>query len=100
MPLKPRNFEAPRLEYYTARLFAAQDIRGTGKDYGDLPHTWHISLIGSRTLFPGRWVIHQFEYYDPERKMPFGGRTHIIAVDERGHGVFAAPSRDLLSKNA
>jgi predicted transposase/invertase (TIGR01784 family) len=46
-----------------------------------LPHTWHISLIGTKRLFPDKWAIHQFEYYDPKRKMPFDGRTHIIAVE-------------------
>ncbi|MDR0587012.1 MAG: Rpn family recombination-promoting nuclease/putative transposase [Treponema sp.] len=81
MTLNPRNFEALRLEYYTARLFTGQDIRGRNKDYGDLFHTWQISLIGSKRLFPDQWGIHRFEYYDPEREIPLGGRTHIIVVE-------------------
>ncbi|MDR2133721.1 MAG: PD-(D/E)XK nuclease family transposase [Treponema sp.] len=97
MTLNPRNFEALRLEYYTARLFAAQNIKGTWKDYGDLLHTWHISLIGSRTLFPDRWGIHQFEYYDPKQGTAFGGRTHIIVVELEKAGLFEGKAPKALS---
>jgi predicted transposase/invertase (TIGR01784 family) len=88
MTLNPRDFESLRLEYYTARLFAGQDIRGKDKDYRDLPHTWQISLIGSKRMFPDQWWIHRFEYYDPERAIPLGGRTHIIVVELEKAGEF------------
>jgi predicted transposase/invertase (TIGR01784 family) len=81
MTLNPRNFEIFRLEYYTARLFSSQDIKGKDRDYGDLPRTWQIALIGTRRIFPDQWGIHRFEYYDEERGISLGGRTRIIVVE-------------------
>jgi predicted transposase/invertase (TIGR01784 family) len=81
MTINPHSAERLRLEYYTARLFASQEIKGGGKDYGDLTHTWHISFIGSRRLFPDEAGIHRFEYYDREAGTSLDGRTHIIVVE-------------------
>ncbi|MDR2079147.1 MAG: Rpn family recombination-promoting nuclease/putative transposase [Treponema sp.] len=78
--LRPGDFETLRFEYYLARLHTSQDIRGrTG--YHTLMPSWQINFVSGRKLFKDEWYIHHFEYYDGERGVSLGGRTHIIAVE-------------------
>ncbi|MDR1862704.1 MAG: Rpn family recombination-promoting nuclease/putative transposase, partial [Treponema sp.] len=62
MTLFPRNFEPLRLEYYIARLFSGQEIRGTDKGFGDLADTYQIALIGSKRIYRDDALVHHFEY--------------------------------------
>jgi predicted transposase/invertase (TIGR01784 family) len=80
MTLNPQTHEQLRMEYYLARYFVSQDIRGDDKDFGDLKHTWQISLL-NKDLFQDDSFIHEFEYYDQKRRTFLNGRSHIIVVE-------------------
>jgi predicted transposase/invertase (TIGR01784 family) len=79
--VSPRTFEKPRLEYHLARLFSAQEIQGSEKDYGDLRRTYQISFIVERRLFRDAAFVHNFVYYDRENEIALDGRTSIIVVE-------------------
>jgi len=81
MCLNPNNFEPVRLEFHAARLFAGQDIMGRDRSFADLKRTYQIAILGNDKFFPDGDFIHAFEYYDPAREMPLGGRTRIITVE-------------------
>jgi predicted transposase/invertase (TIGR01784 family) len=81
MTLHPGGFEPFRFEYYTARLHAAQELRGRQKDYRNLAPAWQINLVSARRLFPDDSFFHHFEYYDRERGISLGGRTHILVIE-------------------
>jgi predicted transposase/invertase (TIGR01784 family) len=80
MTMSPRAFEHLRLEYYVARFFVSQDIRGINKDYGDLDKTYQIALINGN-IFPDLSFFHTFEYYDREHDISLNGQTRIITVE-------------------
>jgi len=81
MCLNPDDFEPVRLEYYAARLFGVQDIRGEGRTYSDLKPTYQIAILVNRTFFPDGDFFHSFEYYDPVRQVSLGGRTRIHTLE-------------------
>ena len=81
MCLNPDEFEPVRLEYYAARLFGAQDIRGEGRTYSDLKPTYQIAFLVNRTFLPDGDFFHTFEYYDPVRRVSLGGRTRIHTLE-------------------
>ena len=81
MSLSPTAFEPARLEYYAARLFGAQDIKGAGRTYSDLKRTCQIAILAERSFFPDGDFLHSFEYYDPERGVPLGGRSRIFTLE-------------------
>ena len=81
MTKDPDPFEALRMEYYLARLHTGQEIKGTDRSYHDLKISWHFSILGSRSLFADKALIHRFEYYDKENNTVFGGRTRIITLE-------------------
>jgi len=81
MCLNPDEFEPVRLEYYAARLFGVQDIRGEGRTYSDLKPTYQIAFLVNRTFFPDGDFFHSFEYYDPIRQVSLGGRTRIHTLE-------------------
>jgi len=81
MCLNPDDFEPVRLEYYAARLFGIQDIRGEGKTYSDLKPTYQIAILVNKTFFPDGDFFHRFEYYDPDRKVSLGGLTRIHTLE-------------------
>jgi len=62
MCLNPDRFEPVRLEFYAARLFAGQDIRGADKNYDDLKRTYQIAILAKGTFFPDGDFLHGFEY--------------------------------------
>ncbi|MDR1933273.1 MAG: Rpn family recombination-promoting nuclease/putative transposase [Spirochaetales bacterium] len=96
MTLFPRKFEPLRLEYYTARLFSGQEIRGSDKSFGELTHTYQISLIRSRRIFPDQALVHHFEYYDRELGVNLGGQTKIIVVElEKAVDIAGKPVAEL-----
>jgi len=67
MCLNPDKHEPVRLEFYAARLFVTQDIRGAGKSYKDLKRTYQIAILAEGTFFADAGFLHGFEYYDPAR---------------------------------
>ncbi|MDR2259240.1 MAG: Rpn family recombination-promoting nuclease/putative transposase [Treponema sp.] len=94
MTLHPGGFEPLRFEYYTARLHAAQEIRG--QRYGNLVPAWQINFVSARRLFPDASFFHHFEYYDPERGTGLGGRTHILVVElEKVDDLLSKPVEEL-----
>jgi predicted transposase/invertase (TIGR01784 family) len=79
--LDPKVDEPQRLEYYAARLFTSQNIRGSKKSYIKLNHIYQISLFVNSPLFHDNAFMHHFSYYDPENGLSFDGKTHIIIVE-------------------
>jgi predicted transposase/invertase (TIGR01784 family) len=81
MSLDPDPFEPVRLEYYSGRLFAGQDIRGVDKSFNDLKQSWQIAILAKRRFLPDREFFHTFEYYDHEHRVSLGGRSRIITLE-------------------
>ena len=82
MTINPKQHESLRFEYYTARLFLNQDIRGQDKSFRDLKPAYHLSFLCGN-LYPDNEWLHRFIYYDPERRVKMGGRTEIVTVELR-----------------
>jgi predicted transposase/invertase (TIGR01784 family) len=83
MTLFPGSAENLRLEYYAARLFLSQNIKGRNTGYKNLKHTYQISFIGKGRLFPCPHFLHVFRYSDPScgAALSLGGKTCIITVE-------------------
>jgi predicted transposase/invertase (TIGR01784 family) len=81
LTLNPKYGEHLRMEYYSSRLLAAQDIRGVDRGFRDLKPTWQISFLAGRRVFRDAAWFHRFIYYDPENRISLGGQTSIIAVE-------------------
>jgi predicted transposase/invertase (TIGR01784 family) len=81
MSLSPDPCEPERLEYYMGKLFTGQDIRGSGKTYGDLKAACQTAIIGKGRVFADGEFLHQFEYYDPLRQITLGGLSKIITME-------------------
>ncbi|MCL2191791.1 MAG: Rpn family recombination-promoting nuclease/putative transposase [Treponema sp.] len=81
MCLNPDDFEPARLEYYGARLFGGQNIRGEGRTYSDLKPTHQIAILVNKTFFPDNDFFHSFEYHDPVRRVSLGGLTRIHTLE-------------------
>ena len=81
MSLNPDFFEPVRLEFYTAKLFMGQNIRGINKNFNDLKQTYQIAILAKKRFFPDSVFFHSFEYYDPIRKVSLNGRTQIITLE-------------------
>jgi predicted transposase/invertase (TIGR01784 family) len=96
MTLNPRGFETLRLEYYAARLYSGQDIRGADKNFGDLRATYQIALVGRKRLFGDEGLVHHFRYYDREHGVDLGGRTEIIVVElEKAEGLLGRSAGEM-----
>ena len=81
MCLNPDPFEPVRLEFYTAKLFSGQDIRGTDKSYDVLKRTYQIAILARKRFFPDGDFFHSFEYYDPTRRVSLNGQTRILTLE-------------------
>jgi predicted transposase/invertase (TIGR01784 family) len=81
MAFNPDASEPVRLEYHAARLFTGQDIHGKDKTYDDLKETYQIAILAKERFFPDENFAHNFLYYDPDNRVPLGGRTRIITVE-------------------
>jgi len=81
MSLHPKPFEPVRLEFHAARLFAGQDIKGAGRNYGHLKPAYQIAILAKERFFGGGSFLHSFEYYDPIRAAPLGGRSRIFTLE-------------------
>jgi predicted transposase/invertase (TIGR01784 family) len=99
MSLNPDVCEPVRLEFHAGKLFTGQDIRGIDKSYNDLKAAYQIAVLGKERFFEDEEFLHQFEYYDPERRIRLGGRSRIITLEltklerviEKPAGVMSAP---------
>jgi predicted transposase/invertase (TIGR01784 family) len=81
MAFNPDAHEPVRLEYHAARLFTGQNIHGKDKTYDDLKETYQIAILAKEKFFPDENFAHNFLYYDPDNRVPLGGRTRIITVE-------------------
>jgi predicted transposase/invertase (TIGR01784 family) len=81
MIMYPTSAEKAKIEYYLARLFTSQEIRGNDKSYKSLKPAYQLSFVVNHRLFPDEAWDHTFIYYDPERQTPFGGQTAILTVE-------------------
>jgi predicted transposase/invertase (TIGR01784 family) len=79
--IDPKPMEQLRLEYYAARLYAGQDIRGEDRSFEDLEPTYQLSIIAGHRLFKDKAWLHRFVYYDPEQNIALGGRTAILTIE-------------------
>ena len=96
MCLNPDVFEPIRLEYYTARLFGAQDIKGSDSSYRDLNLTYQIAILANMRFFSDDSYYHSFFYYDPIRIISLGGRTQIITLElSKLKGIVEKPIREM-----
>ena len=81
MCFNPKPFEPRRLEFYVAKLFTAQDIKGTGKGYLDLKQTYQIAILAKEHFFNDEEFFHTFEYYDPKHLISLNGLSKIITLE-------------------
>ena len=81
MCLNPDVFEPIRLEFYTARLFGGQDIKGSNSNYSDLKMTYQIAILANLKFFSDNEYYHIFLYYDPVRGVSLNSRTQIITLE-------------------
>jgi predicted transposase/invertase (TIGR01784 family) len=81
MSLNPDTFELKRLEYHVGRLYSTQDIRGQDKTFDDLKATYQVAFLVNRSFFADKDFLHEFEYYDPKRKITLGGLTRIFTLE-------------------
>jgi predicted transposase/invertase (TIGR01784 family) len=95
--LNPQDFELLRMEYYGARLYVTQDIKGSDKGFGDLTPTYQISIIAGKRIFKDEAPVHQFEYYDREHEVNLGGRTRIIVVELEKAGQLLGKAVEAMS---
>jgi predicted transposase/invertase (TIGR01784 family) len=83
MTLYPKAYEAARMEYYLAKLYTNQDIKGEKKSFDDLKEAYQISFFARENLYSDTSLIHRFKYYDKKRQVHLGGRSEIITVELR-----------------
>jgi predicted transposase/invertase (TIGR01784 family) len=81
MTLNPDAYEPVRLEYYSSKLFVNQDIRGKGKSYRDLKHSYQIALLVNAPIFEDSVFVHNFKHYDEDHGISLNGRSHIITIE-------------------
>ena len=81
MCFNPNPFELVRLEYYAAKLFTAQDIKGMDRDYKDLKQSYQIAILSKERLILDAHFYHSFEYYDQENRISLNGRIRIITLE-------------------
>jgi len=81
MSFNPKHFEPVRLEYHAGKLFTGQNIKGKDKNFDDLRYAYQITILAKKKFFPDGDFYHAFEYYDPERGVPLGGRSRIITLE-------------------
>ncbi|MCL2042657.1 MAG: Rpn family recombination-promoting nuclease/putative transposase [Treponema sp.] len=79
--LNPDVFEPVRQEFYTAKLFCGQDIKGSDRNYKDLKQTYQIAILANMKFFADDTYYHSFKYYDPIRGVSLDGKTQIITLE-------------------
>ncbi|MDR0302924.1 MAG: Rpn family recombination-promoting nuclease/putative transposase [Treponema sp.] len=81
MSFYPKAGELERFEYYEAKLFSGQDIKGADKSYSDLKKAYQIAILAKEIIFPDDALTRYFEYYDPVNKVSLNGKTRIIIME-------------------
>jgi len=101
MSLDPDPYEPVRLEYYEAKLFTGQNIKGVGKNYSDLKEAYQITLLGKGLFFDDDALVHSFKYYDPVHGVPLRGKTQIITVElPKAELVLEKPAGEMEAQEA
>jgi len=101
MSLNPRPFEQVRLEFYAGKLFTGQDIRGAGRNYGDLKETYQIAILAKERFFQDKEFLHTFEYYDPVHVISLKGRSRIITLElSKLEEVVEKPAKEMDEKES
>jgi len=96
MSFNPNKNETVRLEYHAAKLFVGQDIHGNDKSFKDLKETYQITILAKNRFFPDEELIHNFIYYDPDTRIPLGGKTRIITVElEKTKPIVDKPTEEM-----
>jgi len=99
--IKPTACELVRLEYYGAKLFTRQDIRGVDKEYSDLKEAYQIALLVDKRFFDDDELVHRFEYYDPVFNVSLGGKSRIITVElKKAELVIEKPIEEMATQEA
>ncbi|MFP3042527.1 Rpn family recombination-promoting nuclease/putative transposase [Treponema primitia] len=80
MTVHPNTNKHLRQEFFLARLFTTQNIKGTDYDYTDLRPAYQISFLGTN-FYEDNALVHRFEYYDKENNLSFNGLTSIIDIE-------------------
>jgi predicted transposase/invertase (TIGR01784 family) len=81
MTLYSKADEEPREEYYAARLFTAQDIRGANIPYKKLKNVYQVNILADSIRYRDDELVHAFKFYDRQHDLSFDGRMHIITVE-------------------
>ena len=81
MSLNPNPYEPVRLEFYAAKLFIGQNIKGIDKDFSDLKESYQIAILAKKRFFADEAVFHTFEFYDSENKISLNGKSRIITIE-------------------
>jgi predicted transposase/invertase (TIGR01784 family) len=82
MTLCPEPDETFREEYYAARLFTVQDIRGGDSAYLKLKNVYQVNILANGIRYgQDDEIVHRFGFYDWEHNLNFEGRMHIISVE-------------------
>jgi predicted transposase/invertase (TIGR01784 family) len=81
MSFNPDYYEPLRMEFYAAKLYTGQDIKGIDKSYNDLKEVFQITILAKERFFPNKTFFHTFKFYDPVNHVPFNGRIHIITLE-------------------
>ena len=81
MCFHPKPSEPVRLEFYLAKLFSGQEIKGAGKGYKDLKRAYQIAILARERFFMDEEFYHNFEYYDPHNRVSLNGRSRIITLE-------------------
>ena len=81
MCFHPKSFEPVRLEFYAAKLYTGQAIKGIKQGYKYLKQAYQIAILGKECFFPDEEFYHTFEYYDPVHRVSLNGKTRIITLE-------------------
>jgi len=81
MTLHPSPSEPFREEYFVARLFVSQDIRGSREEYRELRNVYQINILANGIRYKDEELVHCFRFHDTEHDLSFKGRMHIITIE-------------------
>ena len=92
----PKSYEIKRLEYYLAKLFSGQELKGSNVNYNDCKDAYQIAILANKKLFSDEHYYHCFKYYDNERQIDYDGSTRIITLElEKLGKVVEKPTEEM-----
>jgi len=98
MCLNPYPYEPVRLEFYSAKLFIGQDIKGTDKNFDNLKESYQIAILAKKRFFSDDEVFHTFKFYDAENKISLNGKSQIITIElSKLDKIIEKPVKDMSS---